>query len=101
MLRTSENDQKANFAGTEFSEVGGTRSDRIATVGAKNSSLAALQDEGFGIRSLSSRICSGPMPQQPPTSCTPIPVHPWACFAKSSGEMTSTNCQFGMMNSPE
>jgi hypothetical protein len=40
--RSAWNRNSANFAFTEFYEVGGTRSDRIATVGVKNCSIAAV-----------------------------------------------------------
>ena len=46
-------------------------------------------------------MCSGPVPQQPPTSWAPSLIHPRASRTRSSGEITSTKFQFGCAKYPD
>ena len=51
----------------------------------------------FCIRSAKARMCGSPMPQHPPTSCTPWSIHDMARSAKTCGSIISTNCQWGIV----
>jgi hypothetical protein len=46
-------------------------------------------------------MCSGPVPQHPPSRRAPAATHEAATVARSAGDMTSTKFQFGLVKYPD
>jgi hypothetical protein len=46
-------------------------------------------------------MCSGPVPQHPPSRRAPAATHEAATVARSAGDITSTKFQFGLVKYPD